>query len=146
VVPVTRKELANARLVPRHADEQAEYGSQPLPENLRSLDLQAVCRMGVEAAVSMAIEHLTRDGLDGFFIHFDADSLDDAIIPAVDYRLPGGLFWDDLNTTLQIALGSSKAVGIELTIYNPNLDESGAAGRELTEALAEALGTDAPVL
>jgi arginase len=128
----------------RDADEQAEYGSQPLPENLRSLDLQAVRRMGTGAAAAMAVEHLTRDGLDGFFIHFDADSLDDAVMPAVDYRLPGGLSWDDLRTTLQVALDSGKAVGLEVTIYNPNLDESGAAGRALTEMLAAALGTGAP--
>jgi arginase len=128
----------------RDADEQAEYGSQPLPENLRSIDLQAVRRMGVGAAAATAVEHLTRNGLDGFFIHFDADSLDDAVMPAVDYRLPGGLSWDELTTALQVALGSGKAVGIEVTIYNPNLDENGAAGRELTEMLAEALGTGAP--
>jgi len=128
----------------RDADEQAEYGSQPLPENLRRLDLEAVRRMGIGAAAATAVDHLTRDGLDGFFIHVDADSLDDAIMPAVDYRLPGGLSWDELKTTLQIALGSGKAVGLEVTIYNPKLDESGAAGRKLTEVLAEALGTGAP--
>jgi arginase len=128
----------------RDADEQAEYGSQPLPESLRRLDLQAVRRIGIVAAAAMAVEHVTRDGLDGFFIHFDADSLDDAIMPAVDYRLPGGLSWDDLRTILQVALGSGKAVGLEVTIYNPSLDESGAAGRALTEMLAAALGTGAP--
>jgi arginase len=130
----------------RDADEQAEYGSQPLPESLRHLDLQAVRRMGIQAAAAMAVEHVTRDGLDGFFIHFDADSLDDAIMPAVDYRLPGGLSWDELKTILQIALGSGKAVGIEVTVYNPKLDEGGAAGRKLTAVLAEALGTGAPAL
>lgn len=128
----------------RDADEQAEYGSQPLPESLRSLDLQAVRRIGIGAAAAMAVEHLTRDGLDGFFIHVDADNLDDAIMPAVDCRLPGGLSWDNLKTTLQVALGSGKAVGLEVTIYNPSLDESGAAGRKLTEVLAQALGTVAP--
>jgi arginase len=130
----------------RDADEQAEYDSQPLPESLRHLDLQAVRRMGIQAAAAMAVEHVTRDGLDGFFIHFDADSLDDAIMPAVDYRLPGGLSWDELKTILQIALGSGKAVGIEVTVYNPKLDEGGAAGRKLTAVLAEALGTGAPAL
>jgi hypothetical protein len=36
------------------------------------------------------------------------------------------------------------AVGLEVTIYNPALDEHGSAGRGLTGALAAALGTSAP--
>ena len=45
---------------------------------------------------------------------------------------------------LRIALDSGKAVGLEVTIYNPDLDEHGAAGRALADLLAEALGTSAP--
>ena len=33
-------------------------------------------------------------GLDGFWIHVDADVLNDDEMPAVDYRNPGGLTWD----------------------------------------------------
>ncbi len=65
-------------------------------------------------------------------------------MPAVDYRIPGGLSWDELKATLEIALRSGKAVGIEIAIYNPNLDPDGSAGRQLTHLLAEALGTSAP--
>jgi hypothetical protein len=32
-------------------------------------------------------------------------ALDDAIVPAVDYRLPGGLSWDELASVLAVALG-----------------------------------------
>jgi arginase len=42
---------------------------------------------------------------------------------------------------LTTALASGRAVGLELTIYNPALDESGQAGRALAETLAAALGT-----
>ena len=128
----------------RDADEQAEYGSQPLPPGLRAFDLATVRRMGIEAAALAAVEHLTRDGLDGFFIHLDADSLDDALMPAVDYRIAGGLSWDELASALQIAIGSGRAVGIEMTIYNPSLDVDGAAGRGLVSTLSRALGSSAP--
>lgn len=124
----------------RDEDEQAEYGSQPLPPELRAFDLATVRRMGIEAAAGAAVEHLTRDGLEGFFIHLDADSLSDDIMPAVDYRTPDGLSWEELKTTLQIALGSGKAVGLEVAIYNPNLDKDGSAGRGLAEVLIAALG------
>lgn len=128
----------------RDAAEQAEYGSQPLPARLRAFDLVTVRRIGVATAAKAAVEHLTRDGLDGFFVHLDADSLNDEIMPAVDYRLPDGLTFEELKTILEVALASGQAAGLELTIYNPNLDQDGSAGRGLTDTLVEALTTGAP--
>ena len=66
-------------------------------------------------------------------------------MPAVDYRIPGGLSWDELANTLRIAIESGKVVGLEITIYNPNLDTDGAAGRGLAETLARGLGSGAPL-
>jgi arginase len=141
--PLVRPEDAVAFAFRDHED-QAEFGSQPLPAELRAYDLYAVRRMGVEAAARAALDHLLRPELDGFFIHLDADCLDDAIMPAVDFRLPDGLSWDELGTALRIALASGKAIGIEVTIYNPQLDADGSAGRGLADILARALGTAAP--
>ena len=123
----------------RDHEDQAEYGSQPLPPELKAFDLPAIRRMGLEAAARQAVEHLTRDDLDGFFIHVDADCLDDAVMPAVDYRIPSGLSWDELTATLRIALSSGKAVGMELAIYDPQLDADGRAGRGLVDCVARAL-------
>ncbi|HMG55908.1 MAG TPA: arginase family protein [Kofleriaceae bacterium] len=128
----------------RDGDEQAEYGSQPLPAELRAFDLAAIRELGVEAASRAAVAHLTRDEVAGFFIHVDADCLDDDVMPAVDYRLAGGLSWDELATTLGVALASGRARGIEVAIYNPRLDPDGAAGRRLSQLLADVLGTRAP--
>jgi arginase len=128
----------------RDHEDQAEFGSQPLPPQLRVHDLHDVRRMGVESAARKAVDHLTRSDLDGFFIHLDADCLDDAIMPAVDFRMPDGLSWNELGTALQIALASGKAAGLEVTIYNPRLDEDGSAGRGLADVLAMALGAAAP--
>jgi arginase family enzyme len=58
-----------------------------------------------------------------FWIRFDADVLDDSIIPAVDYRLPGGLIW--VEHVLSAALAHPGAVGMEITIFNPRLDTDG---------------------
>jgi arginase len=124
----------------RDAEEQVRDGSRPLPATIRAFDLATVRSLGVESAAQTAVEHLTRDGLDGFFIHVDADVLNDGIMPAVDYRLPDGFSWDELERTLKIAIASGKAVGIEVTIYNPSLDGDGAAGRGLSETLGRALG------
>ena len=137
--PLVRPEDAVAFAYRDHEDQE-EYGGQPLPEELKVLDLPAVRAAGIEATAREAVDHLTRPELDGFFIHLDADCLDDAIMPAVDFRVPGGLSWDELRTALRIALASGKAVGLEITIYNPRLDEDGSAGRGLVDVLAAALG------
>jgi arginase len=137
--PLVRPEDAVAFAYRDHKDQE-EYGSQPLPKGLKALDLPAVRAMGIEAAAREAVDHLMRDELEGFFIHVDADCLDDAIMPAVDFRVPGGLSWDELGVVLEVALASGKAVGLEITIYNPRLDEDGSAGRGLTNVVAAALG------
>ena len=124
----------------RDMDEQAKFQSPQPPADLLTLSLPAVREMGVETAARDAAARLSGDELDGFFIHFDADVLDDAIMPAVEYRIPDGLSWDEMKSVLGIALASGKAVGLEVTIYNPDLDKDGAAGLALTDALVEVLG------
>lgn len=141
--PLVRPEDAVAFAFRDHED-QSRFGSQPLPPELRAYDLHDIRRMGVENAARAALSDLMRAELDGFFIHLDADCLDDAIMPAVDFRVPGGLSWGELEAALHIFLASGKAVGLEVTIYNPRLDEDGRAGRGLADVLASALGTAAP--
>jgi arginase len=138
--PLVRPDDAIAFAFRDHED-QAESGSQPLPAALRAIDLPLVRRLGIEAAARAAVDHLDRPALDGFFIHLDADVLDQAIMPAVDYLYPDGLSWEELATLLRIALTSGKAVGLEVTIYNPDLDTDGRAGRGLVALLAAVLGT-----
>jgi arginase len=125
----------------RDADEQAHYGSQPLPRGLRAIDLPSIRARGIDTAAREAVAYLTRDdGPDrGFWIHVDADVLDDAIMPAVDYRLPGGLAWKELTAALRTAIESGRAAGLEVTIYNPTLDADGAGARGLVDAICTAL-------
>ncbi|WP_407352756.1 arginase family protein [Luteimonas sp. R10] len=140
--PLVRPEDVVAFGYRDHEDQEA-YGSQTLPPELHVYDLPRLRRVGVEPAAREAVGDLTNRGLDGFFVHLDADVLDDAVMPAVDFRVPGGLSWEDLKTTLRIAFASEKIVGLEVTIYNPALDRTGTAGRGLVGVLAEALGTAA---
>jgi arginase len=125
----------------RDHDEQRTYGSQPLPHDMRVFDLPAIRAHGIQAAAGGALAALVRDELDGFFVHVDADCLDDAVMPAVDYRLPGGLTHDELATVLARALGTRKVVGFEFTIYNPDLDPDGSAGRALADTIVRALAS-----
>lgn len=91
-----------------------------------------------------AVAHLTRPGApEQFWGHVDADVLDDALMPAVDYRQPGGLSADELATFLAVAIATGRVAGVEVTIYNPALDPDGTAGAALTDVLVRGLGSAA---
>jgi len=82
---------------------------------------------------------LTAPGVDGFWIHLDADVLDDAVMPAVDTREPGGLSHAELAIILRRAVGTGRARGVSLTIFDPTLDPTGALARDLVATLAAGL-------
>jgi arginase len=124
----------------RDAADAEEHGSQRVEDTaIEVVDLAAFRAVGAEAAAASAMERLSRPGLDGFWIHLDADVLDDAVMPAVDYRMPDGLSWDELAAVLRAAVASGRAVGIEVTIFNPKLDPDGTVARGFADALARGL-------
>jgi arginase len=124
----------------RDAQEAAEAGSQRIEDTrITVIDLAEVRRRGVERAARDALGHLLRPELDGFWIHVDCDALDDAVMPAVDYRLPGGLSWGELEAIIGIAIDSEHAVGLEITIFNPTLDPDGSIAHALVACLARGL-------
>jgi arginase len=75
-------------------------------------------------------------------IHLDADVLDDAAMPAVDYRLPGGLSAAELSVILRTLVDSGKAVGLEITVFNPALDPDGSIACRFVRSIADGLATD----
>jgi arginase len=112
---------------------------KPPPASLRVIELTELRRLGAQVAADEAMTRLALDHLDGFWIHLDVDVLDDAIMPAVDYRMPAGLSWSELEIVLRTALRSGKAVGLEVTIFNPRLDLDGHIARDLVASLAAAM-------
>lgn len=124
----------------RDAGEAAEHGSQRIEDTaIDVIDLAAVRARGVNDAAVRAVAHLSRPELSGAWVHLDADVLDDAIMPAVDYRMPDGLSWDELAVTLQAMAASGKAVGIDVTIFNPKLDNDGSIARMFVDTLVRGL-------
>lgn len=124
----------------RDHEEQRQYRSPPVAADILSLDLPAIRRIGIAAAIAQATERLNRPELDGFVIHLDADSLPDELMPAVDAPVPGGgLTPDEVVAVLRAAIGTGRAVGLELTIYNPDRDPDGVAGRLFADIVAEGL-------
>lgn len=124
----------------RDADDAAAHGSQRVEDTrIQVIDLAAIREHGVASAVDRAVRRLSRSELAGFWIHLDADVLDDAIMPAVDYRMPGGLSWQELRTILRAAVLSARVAGITITIFNPALDADGSIARAFVDTLARGL-------
>jgi arginase len=124
----------------RDADEQEKHGSQDIREtSIHVFELDTVRELGVDAAAKKAASILTHGGTEGFWIHLDADVLDDAVMPAVDYRLPGGLSWEELSTTLRVLMTTAHAVGINIGIFNPTLDKDGSIARALVSCVVAGL-------
>lgn len=119
----------------RDSAQSAEAGMQPLPPRLHTIDLDAVRAAGAAAAARRAVDRLTAPGSAGYWVHLDVDVLDDAVMPAVDYRLPGGLTWAELEAVLGTALSDGPALGLDVTIFNPRLDTDGSIAARLTECL-----------
>jgi arginase len=129
----------------RDIAEQKKDGSQDIKATtIKAFDLGDVRALGCATAMQQGIEQLQKNQLDGFWIHLDADVLNDRIMPAVDYRLPDGLEWDELESVLKMLMASGQAVGITITIFNPKLDPDGTIASRFTESIvAGLLPTDA---
>ncbi|MBW5485302.1 arginase family protein [Streptomyces bambusae] len=123
----------------RDSAESAAAGMQPLPPELRAIDLDGVRSAGAGAAARLAVDRLTAGGSAGFWVHLDVDVLDDAVMPAVDYRIPGGLSRPELEDVLRTALDGDAARGFDVTIFNPRLDADGSIARRLVECLRRGL-------
>jgi arginase len=123
----------------RDAAESAQAGMQPLPAQLRVIDLDGVRETGAHVAARRAVDWLAADGRVGYWVHLDVDVLDDAVMPAVDYRLPGGLTWVELETVLRTAVSEGQAVGLDVTIFNPHLDPDGQITARLADCLLNGL-------
>jgi arginase len=129
----------------RDAADRERRGCQPLPADMLVVDRDQVRRLGADTASREAVRYLARDGgpEDGFWIHLDADVLDETIMQAVDDPRPDGLAWDEVVSALSIAVRSGHAVGLQVAIYNPDIDAGGANGRGLAATVREALAASA---
>ncbi len=125
-------------------DRETYYAKAIFETDISMITLDYARQVGVEMAAHQAVELLRQRGVQGFWIHLDADVLDSTIMPAVDSPMPGGLSYAELITALRVFLSSGLAVGMEITIYDPDLDPDGSIARAYVDALVEAFHFDTP--
>src|SRR5262245_13571989 len=92
-------------------------------------------RLGPVSVTAQALTRLRSPQLLGFWIHCDFDVLDSSVMPAVDTPEPAGIDFDALSELLVPLLADDRAVGVEFTIFDPDLDEDGELAAEITRSL-----------
>ena len=121
-------------------DEGEPYGHDALAHSgILDIAGEAVSAKGPAAVASAALERVTRAGLTGFWIHVDADVLDPLVMPAVDSPEPGGPGMDALTALLAPLVSHPRALGMQLTIYDPILDSDGTCAERLVSLLQRLL-------
>jgi arginase len=93
-------------------------------------------RNGCAVTARAAVDHLRTAGVAGYWIHVDVDVLDSGLMPAVDSPQPDGLTFDELVETLRPLLAAPLAVGLQMTIFDPELDTEDHLARRLVAMLA----------
>lgn len=119
--------------------------ADPYPEpaffqaHLTRMDLDMIREFGIQDVATKALKYLQKRSIDGYWIHVDVDVLSSYVMPAVDSPEPRGLTYAELSTLLQALVTHEMAVGIQFTIFDPDLDRNGKLARHLVEAMAAGL-------
>ena len=95
-------------------------------------------RMGVEAAMREALEHVSGEG----FVHvsLDMDVLDPEVAPGVGTPVRGGLSYREAHLALELAAEAGTVGSLEVVEVNPILDRENETAKLAVELVASALG------
>lgn len=125
--------------VGRRDDGEPGYGAASLAEfGILDLPQGIIDAHGPDAVARQALERLSR-APGGFWVHFDVDSLDPELMPAVDSPVPEGLRFETAAALLGRMVSHPAARGLQVTIYDPSIDPSGDGASLLVELLERVL-------
>jgi len=103
----------------------------------------ALSDRGVADVAAAALKRLTSPGSSeeprGFWIHLDADVINPSVMAAVDSPEPGGPTIEELVDLLTPLVRHPRALGLELTIYDPGLDPDRSCATRLVSLLENVL-------
>lgn len=99
--------------------------------------LHEMRKRGMVSLATDFLKKMTKEKVDGFWVHFDVDVLNDNIMPCVDSRTPDGMSYEDLTDILGTLLIHPLFTGLSLTILDPELDPDGKYTRELVRHLGK---------
>jgi arginase len=112
----------------------------------RDINATAITRIDVFAAQELGVAKVletTRATLARadrpYWLHLDVDVLDQTVMPAVDSPGSPGIDPDDLVAILSALAADRRCIGMDMTIYDPDLDPNGDLARLLVSLLGQVL-------
>ncbi|KAB8140154.1 arginase family protein [Chloroflexia bacterium SDU3-3] len=95
---------------------------------------------GTEDVARQITERVTAE-TQGFWVHLDWDVVDSSEMSAVDCPEPGGPSFQQVAALLGALVASPACVGLELTIYDPDLDPTGQQADAIVACLRQAFAS-----
>jgi arginase len=102
------------------------------------IDVFAARELGVAGVLEKTRATLDRTDWP-FWLHFDVDALDQAVMPAVDSPGSPGIEPEDLAEILGALVCDQRCAGMIMTIFDPDLDPNGKLAAFLVEFLVKVL-------
>src|SRR5262249_30609097 len=121
--------VAGSRVVHlgRRDDDEPAYGHAALASfGVLDVPWRTIAELGVAPTADLTLARLAEIEA-GFWIAFDVDVIDPALMPAVDSPITGGLDFEQSSELLGRLVHHPKALGLQLSIYDPTLDRDDGA-------------------
>lgn len=106
--------------------------------DIKTIDINKIHSVGAKEAALLALRSLENSNTNGFWVHLDVDVLDHSVMPAVDSPNPKGLMYEELIEILRTLLKSNYAIGMDITIFDPELDPDDRYAAEIVSAIVQA--------
>jgi arginase len=110
-----------------------------LSTSITRLDIFRTLELGIEAVAQDALVTLNAGRIDRLWLHVDLDVLDRQIMPAVDSPGEPALNFDELAHLIDSIARSGWLIGIDVTIYDPELDPSRRFAQQIVDCLVTGL-------
>jgi arginase len=108
------------------------YSFADFPQTaIQRYPLARVRREGLRDVLRHLSTGLRERSAAGFWLHVDVDVLDGELMPAVDCPEPAGLGWEEFAELFATFVETPGFVGMNIGIYDPELDANGLLARQL---------------
>jgi len=103
------------------------------------LIIQDIQRDGIPRTARRILKRLEERNLDRTWMHVDLDVLDEKVMNAVDSPGTPGFDFAQLSALLRALIGSGRVLGLDVCIYDPDLDPGHRFAKPVVECLARAV-------
>ena len=104
------------------------------------LTIQQIQREGIQRTAERIVARLDERKLGRAWVHVDLDVLDEKVMNAVDSPGTPGFDFAQLSQLLRALVGSGRAIGLDVCIYDPDLDPGHRFAQPIADCLAHGLG------